>query len=226
MQRISRNWQNAESAYQAIVIMRKELIKSTLRGFAILAISPLLISHWLASSISGADRSLESHSQLLSLFPGITGNYLRLAFYRFALEQCDLTATICFGALLSKTGARLGKHVYVGPRCILGLVTLEDDVLLGPAVQIPSGPMTHGTGQVDKPMRLQPGISKRITISTDCWIGANSLILGDLAPGLVIGANSTVTKPHEPYDIAVGNPARAISNRKQASDKSKPKNEL
>ncbi|MCP4944116.1 MAG: acyltransferase, partial [Planctomycetaceae bacterium] len=157
--------------------MLKELIKSTLRGFAILAISPLLISHWLSSSISGADRSLESHSQLLSLFPGITGNYLRLAFYRFALEQCDPTATICFGTLFSKTGARIGKHVYVGPRCMLGLVTLEDDVLLGPAVQIPSGPMTHGIDRIDTPIRLQPGKKQRVTVGRDTWVGAQAIVL-------------------------------------------------
>ena len=213
MQLISRNWQNAKSGYRAIVIMLKELIKSTLRGFAILAVSPLLISHWLSSSISGADRSLESHSQLLSLFPGITGNYLRLAFYRFALEQCDPTATICFGALLSKTGARLGKHVYVGPRCMLGLVTLEDDVLLGPAVQIPSGPMTHGIDRLDTPIRLQPGKKQRITVGRDTWIGAQAIVLADIGHQVVIGAASTVTKPIQPYVLAAGVPSRVIRER-------------
>ncbi|MDB4695172.1 acyltransferase [bacterium] len=213
MQLISRNWQNAESGYRAIVIMLKELIKSTLRGFAILAISPLLISHWLSSSISGADRSLESHSQLLSLFPGITGNYLRLAFYRFALEQCDPTATICFGTLFSKTGARIGKHVYVGPRCMLGLVTLEDDVLLGPAVQIPSGPMTHGIERLDTPIRLQPGKKQRITIGKDTWIGAQTIVLADIGHQVVIGAASTVTKPIGPCVLSAGVPARVIRDR-------------
>ena len=213
MQLISRNWQNAESGYQAIVIMLKELIKSTLRGFAILAISPLLISHWLSSSISGADRSLESHSQLLSLFPGITGNYLRLAFYRFALEQCDPTATICFGTLFSKTGARIGKHVYVGPRCMLGLVTLEDDVLLGPAVQIPSGRMTHGIERLDTPIRLQPGNKQRVTVESDTWIGANTLILANIGAHTIVGAGSLVTKDVSSCVIAVGNPAKLIRRR-------------
>ncbi|MDA7874398.1 acyltransferase [Rhodopirellula sp.] len=193
--------------------MPKELIKSTLRGFAILAISPLLLSHWLSSSISGADRSLESHSQLLSLFPGITGNYLRLAFYRFALEQCDPTATICFGALLSKTGARLGRHVYVGPRCMLGLVTLEDDVLLGPAVQIPSGPMTHGIERLDTPIRLQPGNKQRVTVESDTWIGANTLILANIGAQTIVGAGSLVTKDVSSCIIAVGNPAKLIRRR-------------
>jgi virginiamycin A acetyltransferase len=193
--------------------MLKELIKSTLRGLAILAISPALFSHWFTSAISGADRSLESHSQLLSLFPGITGNYLRLAFYRFALEQCAPTATICFGTLFSKTGARIGKHVYVGPRCMLGLVTLEDDVLLGPAVQIPSGPMTHGTERIDIPMRLQRGRRKRITVGQDTWVGANSLVLADVGSQTVIAAASVVIKQIDGQVVAVGQPAKVIKTR-------------
>ena len=193
--------------------MLKQLIKSTLRGLAVLAISPLILSHWLSSTVSDADRSLESHSQLLSLFPGITGNYLRLAFYRFALEQCDPTATICFGTLFSKTGARLGKHVYIGPRCMLGLVTLEDDVLLGPAVQIPSGPMTHGIERIDIPIRLQPGKKLRITVKTDTWIGANALILANIGTHTVVGAGSIVAKEVSSFAVAVGNPAKLIQRR-------------
>ena len=193
--------------------MLKELIKSTLRGLAILAISPALFSHWFTSAISGADRSLESHSQLLSLFPGITGNYLRLAFYRFVLEQCAPTATICFGTLFSKTGARIGKHVYVGPRCMLGLVTLEDDVLLGPAVQIPSGPMTHGTDRLDTPIRLQPGKKQRITVGRDTWIGANSVVLANIGHKTVLGANSVVTRCIPKKSIAFGVPARVKRHR-------------
>ena len=193
--------------------MLKELIKSTLRGLAILAISPLLISHRLSSSIIDPDRSLESHSQLLSLFPGITGNYLRVAFYRFALEQCDPTATICFGTIFSKAGARIGKHVYVGPRCMLGLVTLHEDVLLGPSVQIPSGPNTHGTSSFNEPIRLQPGQLRRVSIGRDSWIGCNAIILEDQAEQTIIGAGSIATKKQDARTVIAGNPATVIGRR-------------
>ncbi|MDB4621381.1 acyltransferase [Rubripirellula sp.] len=201
--------------------MLKQLIKSTLRGLAVLAISPLILSHWLSSTVSDADRSLESHSQLLSLFPGITGNYLRLAFYRFALEQCDPTATICFGTLFSKTGARLGKHVYIGPRCMLGLVTLEDDVLLGPAVQIPSGPMTHGIERLDRPIRLQQGKQQMIRVGTDSWIGANSVVLADISEQTIVAAGSVVTKKLPEKIIAAGVPA---IQKKRRLDYTTPRN--
>ena len=195
--------------------MLKGFINSTLRGLAISCVSPILLSHWLSSLVTNADSSLESHSQLLSLLPGRSGNYLRVGFYRFALDQCDPTATICFGTLFSKTGARIDKHVYIGPRCMLGLVTLEEDVLLGPAVQIPSGPMTHGIERLDTPIRLQPGNRERITVGTDTWIGAQSIVLANIGSQTVIGAGSIVTRAIPKKVIAAGIPAKNIQQRCQ-----------
>ncbi|MDA7915250.1 acyltransferase [bacterium] len=193
--------------------MLKNAIKTTLHGLAIFCVTPILLSHKLSSALTNEDSSLESHSQLLSLFPGRLGNYLRVGFYRFALDKCDPTATISFGTLFSKRGAVIGKHVYIGPRCILGLVTLEDDVLLGPDVQIPSGPMTHGIKLTNVPIRNQPGTVERITIGTDTWIGAQCTILANVGHQAVVGAGAIVTRNVSNGTIAAGNPAREVKNR-------------
>jgi hypothetical protein len=63
-----------------------------------------------------------------------------------------------FGTILSKVGARLEENFYVGPMCHLGLVHLEGDVLVAAGVHIPSGPMTQGVGDLDTPIREQPGV--------------------------------------------------------------------
>ena len=180
---------------------------------ATLLILPLYLSYWICSRLGSADSALESHSQCLSLFPGSPGNYLRLAFYRLTLEQCDPTATICFGVLFSKTKARIGQNVYIGPRSMLGWVTLEDDVLLGPGVQIPSGPHTHGITRLDTPIRNQPGRPNRVSIGRDSWIGAGCIVLADVGENSVVGANSTVTKPVPPTSIYAGSPAQLIAVR-------------
>lgn len=194
--------------------MLKKTVKSLLRVAAVIAVAPLVLTHFLAGSLSDFNSSLESHSQLLSLIPGKLGNYLRVAFYRFTLEHCDLTATISFGTLLSKTGARIGKHVYIGPYCMLGLVTLEDDVLLGPSVQIPSGPYTHGFEQLDTPIRLQPGTQRRVRIARGCWIGANCVILADVEEQSVVAAGSVSTKKLDSFTVNAGIPARQIKSRR------------
>ncbi|MCD0458876.1 acyltransferase [Roseiconus lacunae] len=193
------------------------LAKRTIRLLAIAIVSPLLLTHWLGSWVSGADRSLESHSQFLSLIPGTTGSYLRVAFYRFALAHCDPSVTIGFGVLFSKTAARLEQNVYIGPRCMLGWVRLGPDVLLGPAVQIPSGPHTHGVARLDVPIREQPGSPRCIDVGADSWVGAGAMILADVGAQCVVGGGSIVTKPTRPRTISAGIPAREIGKRGEAT---------
>ncbi|MEO1529727.1 MAG: acyltransferase [Planctomycetota bacterium] len=191
----------------------KATLKSVARSIAILVVLPVLVSHRITAIFVGADTSLESHSQLLSLIPGISGSYLRVAFYRFALQHCDPSATISFGTLFSKTTAVIERNVYIGPRCMLGDVTLEEDVLLGPAVQIPSGPSTHGFQSLETPIRLQPGQKRHVTVGRDSWIGASAIILADIASQCVVGAASVVTKATEPCSIVVGNSAKRVAWR-------------
>lgn len=191
----------------------KPLLKSLFRILALGLVSPLLLTHWLCSRCGGADPSLETHSQCLSCLPGTIGSFLRIAFYRCVLRSCDPSATIGFGVLFSKSDACVGRNVYIGPRCMLGLVTLEDDVLLGPGVQIPSGPQTHGIERLDVPIREQPGNLRRVTVGRDSWIGAASIVLADVAEQTVVGAGSLVTKPHPPRSILGGIPANVIRPR-------------
>lgn len=199
--------------------MLEALTKSILRNIAILLVSPLIISHRLLSLLRSPNLSLESHSQLLSLLPGQTGNFLRVAFYRYTLDHCDPTATICFGVLFSKTDATIEQNVYIGPRCMIGMATIKKDSLIGPHVQIPSGPHTHGINRCDTPIRKQMGTLRRVTIGEDCWIGAGAIILNDVESKCVVGANSVVTKKTKSMTVVAGNPCKLLSNRE------KPENE-
>ena len=105
---------------------------------------------------------------------------------------------------------------------MLGLVTIDDDVLVGPAVQIPSGPHLHGTDRLDIPIREQPGTPIRITIGRDSWLGAGSIILADIAEQTVVAAGSVVTKPHPPKTILAGIPAKVIKQRQEKTNHPPP----
>jgi len=138
---------------------------------------------------------------------------LRAAFFSRVLSKCDTTVFIGYGALLTKSDTRLGKHVYIGPYCQLGWVTIGDDTLLGPSVQIPSGPRAHTFERLDIPIRNQPRESRQISIGRDCWIGAGSIVMADVGDQSVIGAGSVVTKPIEPMQLAAGVPCKPIRPR-------------
>lgn len=180
---------------------------------ATVIVSPILCWQWIAGRIFGADATLEGTSSLLAMIPGRTGVQLRGAFYHYILEQCDPTVWICFGTLLSKTKTRLGSHVYIGPYCVLGLVSIDRDTLLGPGVQIPSGQKIHRFDDLERPIRDQGGVIQRVSIGADCWVGAGSIVMADLGDQVILGAGSVVTKPLPERVVAVGVPAKVLRER-------------
>lgn len=191
----------------------KALLKQLVFLGATVAIAPALASYVIRSALFDRDRALQGSSQALSLVPGIVGQYLRRAFYCRVLDECQQSATIEFGTLFSRTGARLAEHVYVGPHCHLGLVHLERDVLLASGVHVPSGPETHGTASVDRPIREQPGHLRMVRIGAGSWIGSGAVVMADVGRDSVVAAGAVVTEPLPDLVIAAGVPARVVRRR-------------
>ena len=141
---------------------------------------------------------------MLALLPGIWGQYLRQAFLARAIAHCAPTATISFGTIFSKAGARIDDRAYVGPGGFLGLVHIERDVLIGSGVHITS---------VTKPIREQEGEATLVRIGAGAWIGSAAVIMADVGANSVVGAGAVVTKPIPEAVIAAGVPAVVIRPR-------------
>jgi acetyltransferase-like isoleucine patch superfamily enzyme len=191
----------------------KAILKATARFIALIFAFPVLLIFWLNAALVGRNRALESASQLLSLFPGITGQYIRRAFLQCVLARCHSSALVEFGTLFSQAGAILDENVYVGPRCQLGLVHLERDVLLAANVQIPSGGKTHYFDDPTKPIREQGGERRMVTVGAGAWIGTGAIVLADVGRGTIVAAGAVVTKPLPDNVIAAGVPAKVIRSR-------------
>lgn len=116
----------------------------------------------------------------------------------------------------------IGNNVVVRPNSILfaspasewegkGAITIEDDVLLGPTVQLFT--RKHRFGDVAQSIREQ-GVEepKDIRIKEGAWIGAGVIIVGGVTIGrnAVIGAGSVVTRDIPDYALAVGAPAKVV----------------
>jgi acetyltransferase-like isoleucine patch superfamily enzyme len=191
----------------------KLALKRALHGLATVAVSPWLVCYWLSAALLGRDRAIEGVSQSLALLPGLSGAFLRRAFLARVLARCHPSAEVCFGTLFSQTGARLDENVYVGPRCHLGLVHLEQDVLVAAGVHIPSGGQTHYADDPSRPIREQGGERRMVRIGAGSWIGSAAIILADVGRGTIVGAGSVVTKPLPDFVIAAGVPAKVIRPR-------------
>lgn len=200
----------------------KALLKALASGVALLLVSPILLWYWLASLTFGRDRVFQGFSQLTALFPGLSGAYLRRAFYRRVLSRCEPGCCIGFGTIVSHPTAEIGRDVYVGPYGCLGDVTLEDDVLLGSNVSIINGGGQHGIERLDIPIREQLGTFPRVTVGRDSWVGDRSIVLADVGRHCVVGAGSVVTRPIPDYAIAVGVPARVIRFRDREQEAGEP----
>jgi virginiamycin A acetyltransferase len=191
----------------------KEWVKAAARGIATIAILPQLASFKVRAALMGDNRALVGSSQLLSLVPGLPGQYLRRAFLARVLRGgCASSAAIEFGALFSQVGARIDENVYVGPRCHLGHVHLECGVLLAAGVHVPSGPHTHGTDPA-APIHDQPGSLRVVRIGAGSWIGSNAIVLADVGRETIVGAGAVVTSPLPDRVIAAGVPARIVKRR-------------
>jgi virginiamycin A acetyltransferase len=189
------------------------LLKRAAFAAATVAVIPALLSFLVRARVLGRDRALEGSSQALGLVPGVVGQYVRRAFLVRTLASCHWTATVEFGTLFSSADARLDEYVYVGPRCHLGLVHLERDVLVGAGVHIPSGSQTHGTADLARPIREQERVRRLVTVGRGAWIGSAAVVMADVGADTVVGAGSVVTKPIPPLVMAAGNPARVIRER-------------
>src|SRR5438477_9872705 len=147
----------------------KRALKRLAYLLSILLVLPVWLLYVLESLVLGNERSFSDFSQLMSLFPGILGDYLRFGFYKLTLSQLGEDTCICFGVTMANPGIRIGRGVYIGPFCNLGLCTVEDDVLLATEVHVMSGFAQHGYETVDTPIREQKGRLLNIRIGADTW---------------------------------------------------------
>ncbi|MEO8483635.1 MAG: acyltransferase [Acidobacteriota bacterium] len=191
----------------------RDLAKAVLHGLATIAVLPALLSYALKRQVLGPDRALEGSTQALAIIPGLLGVYLRRAFLTWTIAGCDRSASVHFGTIFSQSGARLDANAYVGPNCHLGLVHIERDALLAAGVHVPSGSDTHGTGDLDRPIREQEGRRRLVRIGEGAWIGSAAIVMADVGRHSVIGAGSVVTKPIPDFSLAAGVPARVIQSR-------------
>jgi acetyltransferase-like isoleucine patch superfamily enzyme len=193
----------------------KALIKEMVNRCAVLLVFPLVCGFYLFSFLVGKDKCFPGCSQTVSLLPGTSGAYLRRAFYWWVLPGVGKDSWISFGTVFSHPTVEIGERIYLGVGCMIGDVTLEDDVLVGSHVSIINGNRQHGIERLDIPVREQPGKYPRVTIGQDTWIGDRSIVMADVGRHAVVGAGSVVTKPVPDYAIVVGNPARVFGSRQQ-----------
>jgi len=159
------------------------------------------------------DQPFQMSSHIVSLLPGVLGNYLRKEFYRMTLARCAPDVCVEFGTIIHQASVELGRRVYIGCHCSIGECIIEDDVLIGSNVDIISGKYQHYFDRLDIPIREQGGRLEKITIGRDSWIGNSAVVMANIGEQSIVAAGSVVVRDVPPRSIVAGNPARIIGKR-------------
>lgn len=192
----------------------KDLLKKLARSAAVLLVSPLLVTYGIFR-LAGSHMAIAGFSQCLSLVPGKLGSFVRVAFFRFTLNDCHRDCRIGFGTLFSQVDTDIAKGVYIGPQCNIGSCGIGRNTLIASGVHVMSGSEQHGTAQLDTPIQEQQGNYRKIAIGEDSWIGNGSLVMADVGKQCIVGAGSVVTKAIPDFSIVAGNPARLVRMRNE-----------
>lgn len=191
----------------------KLIIKKIASLFSLFIVLPLLVLYKIESFFIRSEKPFQGMAQLLSLIPGLAGEYLRREFYRLTLNKCSDDCCIAFGTVFSHTDCDIGKGVYIGAYCTLGKVSIGDYSLLGSNVDIVSGKKQHNFSDLNTPIKFQGGEYEKVHIGEDSWIGNSTVIMADIGKKSVIGAGSVVVDNIGDYSVAAGNPAKVVKKR-------------
>ncbi len=186
----------------------KAAFKWIARAVALVAAAP-------AAALCGFgawETAFEFFAQAYATAPGVPGDYLRIAFYKLTLTECDLSSRISFGSFFAHPQARLGPGAYIGSYCILGKTAIGARTQIASGVQILSGGRQHARNRAGEISGAEEGAFTVVEIGANCWIGAAAVVMANVGEGSTIGAGSVVTRPVPPGVVAVGSPARVLSD--------------
>ena len=200
--------------YKELVL--KRYFKKLTDTVCILIVIPIYFIYQVLALPGGRDGVFWSFSQMFSLLPGKTGNYLRKNFYRLTMSSCHPDCAILFGTLFSQIDTEIGKGVYIGPNCNIGKCRIESYCTIGSNVHIMSGKRQHRFDDPDLPVQRQGGVFEKVTIGEDTWIGNCALVMANIGKKCIVGAGSVVTREVPDFSIVAGNPARVIGFRENS----------
>ncbi len=188
----------------------RKLLKAFLYAIMTVLTAPFFLTEKAARGLLKKDVFLSGHSEVLSLFPGRLGYFLRNAYYHQVLDDCPFGVCLQFGCLLSHSNVRLGRRVYIGLGTGIGMCTIGEDTIIADHVQILSGSGQHFLDDISTVFQDQPIRFEIIHIGRNSWIGTRSIIMADIGDNCIIGAGSVVTRPIPSNSVAYGSPARVV----------------
>lgn len=148
---------------------------------------------------------------------GIKGIAFRYMIFRSLAKKCGENVSIHPGVFFFKVeNISIGDNVSIHPMCYIdatGNIKIGNDVSIAHGTTIMT--TTHNYLNNFLPIKDQELQLKEVVIQDNVWIGAKVTVLAGItiSNGVIIGANSVVTKDIMENEIVGGCPAKFIKFR-------------
>lgn len=192
--------------------MRKAA-KSVLFWSCVVIISPLILITMIESALGEGNREklFCFGGELLSLIPGMLGNYFRKGYYWAVCTDVSPHVQYNFMSLLAHRQNRIRAGTLIGAYTTIGYADIGENVLFGSKISIISGKYQHG-----KPSERANGgkLTEEnvvLKIGNNCWIGQDSVILANIGENCTVAAGSVVFRDVPDSTTVMGNPARKVN---------------
>jgi acetyltransferase-like isoleucine patch superfamily enzyme len=172
---------------------------------------PLVLPMALVSRLS--DFLFLTCSQSLAMVPYALGTSMRYEFYKFSLTKCGSNVMIGFGTVFLYRDVEIGDNVLIGMYNTVHHCDFRSYTLTAEGCRFLSGAHYHHFKTREKPMALQGGALRRISVGPDSWVGSNAVVMANVAEGAIVAAGAVVTKDVESYAIVGGVPAVKLRDR-------------
>ena len=187
--------------------MQKTFLKTLILGISMLLVFPAV----LLSAFGRIREVYRFFAQAHALIPGLPGDYLRAAYYRWTLAEFGANSRIEFASYFAHPEARVGRNVYIGSMNIIGRAVIGDGCQIASGVQILSGARQHPRNDDGTLSGSNFDAFETVRIGKGCWIGAGVIVMADVGESTTVGAGSVVTRELPANCTAVGSPARVLS---------------
>ncbi len=188
-------------------------MKLALKRILQLLCSALVLPLALASGFGRVASIYRIGAHATAVLPGLVGDYLRVAYYVWTLDECALNSRVEFGSFFAHPQAKMGAGVYIGSYTVLGRVEIGEGSQIASGVQILSGRRQHERREDGKLSGGEEGEFRTVRLGRQCWVGAGAIVMADIGDGVTVGAGAVVVKPLAAGVVAVGNPARVLEGK-------------
>jgi len=165
---------------------------------------------WVGQAVADSEAVFGFWTHVMAGLPGLPGQFLRRAFYRWTLTSCAEDVTIDFGGIITRRAAKLDRGVHVGAYALIGWAWVQEHSMIGSRASLLSGARQHTWTPDGRWTPTDRETLVRVTVGRHTWVGEGAIVMADVGSGCMVAAGAVVSAAVPDGIMVAGNPARFV----------------